>query len=215
MTSFDLRKASRPLRPEGYSGALGMQDLGGLLRAHFRRELAVIAGLCFTEIDRAFMLWGAIALLIFSLAQFSSLSWTTQAVLDAALTGAGIASTSGLTWPLATSERLRWVVGLWAVLMMSGMAVTAWGIFAGVAAILTHLCGLWLGLCAFGYGLMALGMRSRAFATASLVHVWAMATLSYQPAWQFLNSGLIMALTLFFFAVVPWDMAASETDSPC
>jgi len=192
-----------------------MQDLNGLLKLHLRRRAQRVAGICFTEIDQAFVIWGVLALSIFLLAQFSSLNWTHQAVIDAAFTGAGIASTSGLTWQLATDEKLRWVVFLWAGLMSAGMVITAYGIFAGVGLILANLCPIWLSLCALGYGAMAVGMRSHAFTAASLVHSVAILTLHHQPSWQFLITGAVMSITLLFFSVVPWDMQASEIDSPC
>lgn len=162
---------------------------------------------CFSEIDQAFIVWGVLTLSIFSLGQFSPISWTAQAVLDAALTGAGIATTSGLTWAIATQAKLRWVIFLWAVLMTIGIVVTAWGLFYSSALILSNLCFLWLGLCAAGYGAMAIGMKSRCFTAACLVHFVAIASLSYSSSYQFLISGLVMAFTLFFFSVVPWDRA--------
>ncbi|MEL6603053.1 MAG: hypothetical protein AAFP20_07490 [Cyanobacteria bacterium J06614_10] len=211
MTSFDLRDVP----PSQNTESLGMQDLGGLVRAHLRNRVAAISDICFTEIDQAFVIWGLLSLGIFSLAQFSLLSWATQSVVDAALTGFGIVSTAGVTWQLASQERLRWVIFLWAVLMALGMVVTAYGIFGSVGFILINLCRFWLGLCALGYGVMAVGMRSHSFTAASLVHAFAMAILHHQPAWQFLTTGLVMAFTLFFFSVVPWDMQASEIDMPC
>ena len=57
MTSFDLR--DNPVPP--YSGALGMQDLNGLLRVHIKQRAQRIAGICFTEIDQAFVIWGLLA----------------------------------------------------------------------------------------------------------------------------------------------------------
>lgn len=160
---------------------------------------------CFTEIDQAFLVWGALTVIIFSLAQFSPISWMTQAVVDAALTGIGIAMTSGLTWAIATQAKLRWVVLLWALLMAAGSLVTAYGIFCGNALILLNLCPLWLGLCAAGYGTMAIGMKSRCFTAAFWVHLGAMVFLSNIASCQFFTSGLVIALTLFFFSVVPWD----------
>lgn len=155
------------------------------------------------------------AITIFFLAQFSHLSWTTQSSIDAALTGIGIAGSAQLTWRLACSEKLRWVVFLWAVLMAGGMVVTAYGIFCSVVLVLAHLCSLWLGLCAVGYLAMGLGLRSRCFGAASLVHGMAITALSLNPSWQFLTTGLVIALTLFFFSVVPWDMREAEADELC
>jgi hypothetical protein len=171
--------------------------------------------LSFTELDQAFLAWGFIALAIFSLAQFSHMSWTSQSLIDAALTGVGIVGTAKLTWRLACNERLRWVVCLWAVLMMGGTIATTYGIFCGVGPILMNLCSMWLGLCALGYLAMGVGLRSRCFSAASLVHAIAIIVLKLHPSSQFLTSGLVMALTLFFFSVVPWDMRAAEAEELC
>lgn len=160
---------------------------------------------CFTEIDQAFLAWGFITAVIFAIAQFSSISWTTQAILDAALTGAGIATTSGLTWAIACHAKLRWVIFLWAGLMTAGTVVTVYGVFYSSALILLNLCPLWLSVCAVGYGVMALGMQSRCFTAAGVVHLGAIVLLSNTLSWQFFITGLVMSLTLFFFSVVPWD----------
>jgi hypothetical protein len=205
---------------------IGMQDLSRLLTAHLKRAERtlnrsasravgqVLSSFSFTELDQAFVGWGAIALTIFSLAQFSALTWTSQAVIDAALTGIGIAGTSRLTWQIAAIARLRWVVCLWAVLMMAGVVTTTCGIFGGVVPILANLCPLWLGLCAMGYAAMAVGLRSRCFSVAGLVHSLAIFALCAYPRWQFLISGLVMALTLFFFSVVPWDIQTDDELDP-
>ncbi|MFK8184830.1 MAG: hypothetical protein AB8B99_15775 [Phormidesmis sp.] len=234
MTSFDLQEPSLPFT----SPTVGMQDVGGLIKVHFRmhlgrsrnqlqafpyrlvqrfihQRLKCLSAIAFTEIDRAFLVWGAITIIIFSLAQFSSLSWATQAFIDAALTGLGITSTSKLTWRLACNERLRWVVCLWAVLMAGGMIATAYGIFCGVGAILVNLCVLWLSVCALGYLAMAIGLGSRSFSAASAVHALGIPFLVWHPAHQFFTSGLVIALTLFFFSFVPWDMRESEAEELC
>jgi hypothetical protein len=203
-----------------------MQDLSRLLTAHLKRAektfnrsarqsvSQMLSRLSFTALDQAFVGWGAIALIIFLLAQFSALTWTTQSVIDAALTGAGIAGTSRLTWQIAAIARLRWVVCLWAVLMMAGVVATACGIFGGVVPILANLCPLWLGLCAMGYAAMAVGLRSRCFSAAGLIHSLAIFALCVYPRWQFLTSGLVMALTLFFFSIVPWDIQTDDDLEP-
>ncbi|MGB7248000.1 MAG: hypothetical protein WBC73_03595 [Phormidesmis sp.] len=211
MNSFNL---TQPLLPP-HSETIGMRDLKGLMKAHLKQWDSVLSAVYLSELDQAFVAWGLIAIAIFSTAQFSPLSWTTQAMLDAALTGVGIAGTSGLTWQIAHIAQLRWVVFLWATLMTSGMIITAYGIFGGVGLILINLCPLWLGLCAAGYLAMSVGMRSRCFSACAVVHGLAIAGLEIYPGWQFFTSGLVMALTLFFFSVVPWDMRAIEAEEPC
>lgn len=222
MTAFDSTDHPYMFLPAGSSpDALGMQDLNGLLKVHLKNKLAlhsplnVFADICFTAIDQAFVIWGVITFAIFCFAQFSMLDWRIQAVIDSALTGVGVLTTSGITWKIANEEKLRWVIFLWAGLMGSGVIATTYGIFYSVVPILSNLCLLWLGLCAVGYGIMAVGMQSRCFTAACLVHGLAIAGLDYQTGWQFLASGFVMAFTLFFFSVVPWDMQASEFDNPC
>lgn len=214
MTFFDL---SEPIPAN--SRAAEVTSLGGALSTHLKRQakrwIKVFSTIRLSELDQAFVGWGLAALLIFSLAQFSTVSWPVQAVLDASLTGATVAGTSGLTWQIAEVARLRWVVLLWAVLMSLGMGVTAYGIFCGVGLILINLCSLWLGLCALGYLAMAVGMRSRCFGACALVHGLAITGLTLHPGWQFFTSGLVMALTLFFFSIVPWDMREVAASEPC
>ena len=169
-------------------------------------SLSAFRSIYFTEIDQAFLVWGALTLSMFSLGQFSSISWTRQAVLDAVLTGIGVVVTSRLTWAIATQAKLRWVIFLWAGLMTAGTAITLYGIFYSSALILVNLCALWVGLCAAGYGAMAVGMRSRCFTAVCLVHLGAIGFLSHASCWQFCDSGLVIALTLFFFSFVTWDL---------
>jgi len=214
MITFDTCNLSTPFLADEVRG------VNHRLLRYFMGRVHTLPTICFTEIDQAFLVWGAVTLAIFSLAQFSTMSWTLQSLLDSALTGFGIAVTSGLTWAIASEAKLRWVIFLWAGLMVGGTVVTAYGIFYGSALILSNLCLLWLGLCAAGYGAMAMGMKSRCFTAACLVHLGviflgkgcAIAALSYLLHWQFFGSGLVMTTTLFFFSVVPWDMQASADD---
>ncbi len=208
MTSFDLRDTIETNESE----SLGTQYLSGSLSSFFKQRFQDWPGVCFSPIDQAFLVWGGLTLIIFLTGQFSSMSWMTQATLDAALTGAGIAWASGLNWTLIDDERLNWVIFLWAGLMTLGMSVTAYGIYGCVSAIMVSLCPLWMGLCALGYGAMAVGMRSHAFTAACLVHILAIPVLYHQPNWQYLTTGLVISLTLLFFSIVPWDMQVAEAD---
>ena len=210
--------ASNFPKPSVAEQAVNLQASVVLLRRHFTHSLQGLLSWHFTKIDQAFLLWSALTLFIFSLGQFSTISWTSQAVLDAALTGMVISVTSGLTWAIAGIAKLRWVIFLWAGLISAGTIATAYGIFCGSALILPNLCLLWLSLCVAGYGVMAIGMKSRCFTAACWVHLAALAlplcksfaglryTDSYVGGWQFFNSGLVIASTLFFFSVVPWDI---------
>ena len=237
MTSFDISEASplsaltsqpKPYANEQLAQMIGMRDPLSLAKAHLKFLVSQLVAegrvtaenlaekVCFTYIDQAFILWGVASVAIFFIAQFSLLSWATQAVVDAAITGACIASTSSLTWKIAKEENLRWVVFLWAVLMAGGMALTAYGIFCGVGSILINLCPIWLGLCALGYTVMGMKMWSYSFTAAAIIHGIGIFSVSFVPSWQFLASGLIIALTLFFFSVVPWDMrSVPATGDPC
>ena len=200
MTAFDSIDSAKP------SIVTQAFNAHSLPQRHLAQTLQSLTQFHLSEFDQAFVMWGVLTAVAFSLGQFSPMSWTVQAILDAALTGAVISVTSGLTWEIATVAKLRWVIFLWAVLMSAGTVITVYGIFFSSSFILSHLCLLWLGLCAVGYGAMAIGMRSCCFTTACLVHLDAIAFLSYAPSWQFFNSGLVMALTLFFFSFVSWDM---------
>ncbi|MGB3788123.1 MAG: hypothetical protein WA949_08935 [Phormidesmis sp.] len=210
MTSFDFRDTIETHENE----SLGVQDLGGLLNIRFQPYFKLKAqnwlSFHFSSIDQAFLVWGGLTLIIFLTGQFSSMSWMTQATLDAALTGTGIAWASGLTWTLIDDKRLNWVIFLWAGLMTLGMSVTAYGIYGCVSGIMVSLCPLWMGLCALGYGAMAAGMRSHAFTAACLVHTLAIPVLYHQPSWQYLTTGLVISLTLLFFSIVPWDMQIEQ-----
>ncbi|MEM6452529.1 MAG: hypothetical protein AAF703_19705 [Cyanobacteria bacterium P01_D01_bin.105] len=227
LNSSDLQK---PLLADQ---ALEMQPPSSLLKVYPNQRLNAFPRIYFTEIDQAFLVWGVLTLVIFSFAQFSPMSWLTQSILDAALTGVGMAITSGLTWAIANQAKLLWVVLLWTGLMSAGTIVTVYGIFYSSPLILSNLCLLWLGLCVAGYGVMAIGMRSRSFTVACLVHLGALALpfyeriaslnhtflnstfLNYTLNWQFLSSGLVIALTLFFFSVFPWDRQVPDNDISC
>jgi hypothetical protein len=65
---------------------------------------------------------------------------------------------------------------------------------------------MWLGLSAIGYICTGIGMRSRAFTLASLVHLLGIAVLPYLGSWQFLSTGIVIAASLLVFAGVQWDM---------
>ncbi len=206
MTFFHLHNA---IEAED-NQSLGMQDIGGLLSVLLKQKAQFWPSFELSAIDQAFLIWAGITLVIFLTGQFSSVSWAMQTVIDAALTGVGIASTSRLNWALVGDERLNWVIALWAVLMTAGMCVSAYGIYACESLIMVNLCPLWMGLCALGYGAMAVGMRSHAFTAACLVHTLAIALLHHQPNWQYLTTGLVISSTLVFFSVVPWDMQVEE-----
>jgi predicted membrane protein len=69
-----------------------------------------------------------------------------------------------------------------------------------------HLADLWLGLSAIGYFFTGVGLRSRAFLVAGIVHLLGIVILPYFMGWQFLTAGLIMTANLLVFAESQWDM---------
>lgn len=103
-------------------------------------------------------------------------------------------------------ERLRWVLYSWVILMLTGVALTDLSIFLSWGEILMRLCPMWLALSALGYFCTGIGMRSRAFTLAGMVHLLSILVLPYVGGWQFLTTGLVMATSLALFAEVQWDM---------
>ncbi len=184
--------------------ALDVQDLCGLLTLDCKVGRKTLFKHHFTRIDQVFLVWGIISACIFLTAQFLPISWTVQAAVWSALTLTGMVAMTRLAWFWVQVERLRWLIYLWSGLMLLGVGATAWGVFHGVGFILMNLCALWLLLCTIGYLVMGVGMESRSFLAAALVHASAAMTLS--PGWQFLTTAVVMAGSLFLFACVQWDM---------
>jgi hypothetical protein len=189
--------------------ALDLQDLEGLLRIDIKIENVQLFSGFYTRIDRVFLLWGIIAAIVFSTAQFLTISWTSQAIFWSILTLIGVWRTWSLSWYWVTVERLRWVVYVWVGLMLAGIGLTNWGIFAGGWAILPHLCSLWLGLSALGYLATAWGLKSRALMISGFVHLGVIPLLAYAANWQFLLTGIVTAGSLFLLAEVQWDMQSN------
>ena len=138
-------------------------------------------------------------------AQFAPIDWITQAKFWSVLTGIGTIAMTILTHFWVKVERLRWVLYAWIVLMISGMAVTDFGIYYGLG-ILMHLCHLWLCLSAIGYFCTGIGLRSRAFIFSGLFHILGIFILPFCVGWQFLVTGLVMTANLLMFAETQWDM---------
>lgn len=185
---------------------LDIQDLKGLLKINLKLGNITILSSFYTRIDQVFLLWGWISLIIFMIAQFLPVSWITQAYWWSTLTIVGTLGMTGLSYYWVKVERVAWIVYWWMLLMVIGLTLTNFGIFGGWSNILMNLCPLWLGLCAFGYLGTGIGLRSRAFLMAGILHIISIPLLPYLISWQFLVSGLIMGGTLLFFAEVQWDM---------
>jgi hypothetical protein len=186
--------------------ALDFQDRKGLLRIHIELGDKTLVSALYTRIDQVFIIWGLISAIIFITAQFLPLSWMIQAGFWTVLTLIGTIAMVCLTNFWVKVERLQWILYFWVSLMLGGVIVTDLSIFLGWGQILMRLCPLWLGLSAIGYLGTGLGMRSRAFILAGLLHLLGITILPYVGSLQFLATGIVMAVSLLLFAEVQWDM---------
>ena len=185
---------------------LDVQDLQGLIRWRWQVQQRTLVSWLYTRIDQVFLLWGWITGVIFLTPQFLAVSWTDQAILWSVLSVVGAAVMTWLAWFWVKVEQLRWLIYLWCELVLLGVALTDYGIFAGSAMVLMNLCALWLGLCAIGYGVMGLGMRSRTFMLMAGLHLLAIPVVNLVPAYQFLLTALVVSGSLFVLAELQWDM---------
>lgn len=186
--------------------ALDFQDRQGLLSLDIKLGDKTLISVFYTRIDQVFILWGLISAAIFITAQFAPISWVIQAGLWSVLTLMGMIGMVVLTHFWVKVERLRWVLYFWVILMLTGVVLTDLSIFLSWGPILMRLCPMWMGLSALGYFGTGVGMRSRAFTLASIVHLLGIAVLPYLGGWQFLSTGIVMAASLLMFAGVQWDM---------
>ena len=186
--------------------ALDSQDRQGLWRIKVQiKDKTLFSGI-YTRIDQVFVIWGLISATIFLTAQFTPISWMSQAIFWSVLTASGTVAMVLLTHFWVAVERLRWVLYFWVSLMLSGLAITDLGIFLGWSQVLMNLSHLWLGLSALGYLGTGLGMGSRAFIVSGMIHLLGIALLPYVGGWQFLTTGVLMVANLFIFAESQWDM---------
>lgn len=186
--------------------ALDFQDRQGLLQLKLKISNKTLFHSLYTRIDQVFVVWGVITAVIFITAQFAPIDWITQATFWSVLTGIGTIAMTVLTHFWVKVERLRWMLYAWIALMLGGVIVTDLGIFLGWGRVLMHLCHLWLGLSAIGYFCTGLGLRSRAFIIAGMVHLVGILILPFCLGWQFLATGLVMSANLLMFAETQWDM---------
>ncbi len=185
---------------------LDVQDIKGLLTVNWKiGNYTLFSGL-YTRIDQVFLLWGWISLMIFITAQFFPISWIDQAYWWSGLTLLATLGMIVLTYCWVRIEHMTWLVYCWALLMFIGVGLTNLAIFGGWSQILSNLCPLWLLVCALGYLATGIGLQSRSFTLAGLLHFLAIPLLSYVSGLQFLATGMIVAGTLLFFAEVQWDM---------
>jgi hypothetical protein len=184
---------------------LDLQDLDGAWKICWQvgdRQFSAV----YTRIDQVFVIWGLMAVLMFSVAQVIPLSWGVQAIAWSALTAIGIVCMVGLTTFWARVERLMWLVYCWAALMLGGVVLTDLGIFLGWGTVLVSLCPLWLGLSAIGYFCTGFGLQSRTFVLLGMIHLASAWYVQNLVAWQFLVTGFVIGGSLLFLAQVQWDM---------
>lgn len=186
---------------------LDVQDLKGLISWQWKIKEKTIISLLYTRIDQVFLLWGWIVGIIFLTPHlFPTFAWGHQALLGSALSLIGIGGMIGFAWFWVKVEQLSWLIGLWGGLILGGLAITNYGIFAGVGNVLGNLCALWLLICSVGYLCMSWGLRSRTFALAGACHLATIGLLNWLPIYQFLITAIVMAGTLFLLAELQWDM---------
>lgn len=185
---------------------LDLQDLCGLLQINWSIGNKTLFCNVYTRIDQVFIVWAVITALIFITAQFCPISWQFQGILWSVVSIIGTGAMIHLSNFWVSVERLRWLIYLWASLMLIGVFITNIGIFCLIPSILMNLCPLWLGLSAIGYLVMGLGMKSKTFIISGVIHLLAINLLTYVTGWQFFVTGLIMSSCLFLLAELQWDM---------
>lgn len=181
-------------------------DLEGIARVQIKIKQKTLLSLFYTRIDRVFAIWALLSACIFFTAQFSPIDWVAQATLWSILSIVGSLMMAALTAVWVRGEQLRWLLYSWAALMLGGTIATDLAIAFSWGWVLMNLCSFWLGLIALGYALTALGMRSRAFVLACIIHLLGIVLLPWVGGFQFLTTGLILAVTLLLFAEMQWDM---------
>lgn len=186
--------------------ALDFQDRQGLWQLKLQIQNKTLFYSFYTRIDQVFVVWGLISAVIFITAQFAPIDWITQAIFWSVLTIIGTVGMTCLTHYWVKVERLRWVLYAWIILMLGGVILTDLSILLSWGQVLMHLCHLWLGLSAIGYFATGWGLRSRAFIIAGIFHLFGIVILPYCMGWQFLATGMIMAINLLIFAETQWDM---------
>ncbi len=168
-------------------------------------EIINLSGI-YTCIDQAMTVWGFIAAIIFMTAQFSPVSWTTQALFWSIITLVGVIAMTTLTHPWTVLEKISWLLYTWVFLMLVGILITDYAVVYHCGFMLSHLCALWLILSSIGYLFTGWGMRSRAFFVAAIIHGLTILILPSVSGWQFGVTGLVMMSNLWIFSEVQWDM---------
>lgn len=186
--------------------ALDIQDLQGILHLNWKVGSRTLILAHYTRIDQIFMLWAGVAALIFMTAQLSPLSWTMQSFIWTLLTFAAAILMGLWSWYWTGVERLRWLLWLWATVLLTGVGLTDFSIYTYWGMVMGHLCHLWLFLCAIGYVLTGIGLQSRSLLLMAVIHLGGIPLLSLAGSLQFLVTGLVMASTLAVLGEYQWDM---------
>ena len=190
----------------GKQEQLTFQDIKGLWRINLKIGNFTLYSGFHTRIDQVFLLWGGLVFIIFAIAQFFPISWTNQAYWWSVLTAGATLGMIALSYCWSRIEGVIWIIYWWSLLLLVGVGLTDFGIFCGVGSILLNLCPLWLGLSALGYWVTGMGLRSRTFILAGLLHLLGIFLLPYLAQWQFLATGTIIGGILLLLAELQWDM---------
>lgn len=180
-------------------------DLHGVIKIQFGNPQNPFISTYLTRLDQALLTWGVATAIIFSVAQFSFLDWHTQAILWSVLSCLIVSISGKLTWFWVTTRKQHWILYGWTLLVITGLCVTDYGIWQGSGLILRHLCALWLAISAIGYGLTGIGIKAPALILLGVVHAFTIPSLTLLPLHQFLLTGSIMSVSLFFLAAFHWD----------
>lgn len=185
---------------------LDLQDRYGALSLNYRLKGFNLSLGTYTRIDQVFLVWGITCGIMFATAQFSAISWQTQAIVWSIATVVAMGVMVYLSGFWAKVERLVWTLYFWALLVLIGLTITDLGIFLSWGWVMANLCHIWLGLTGIGYLATAIGTRSRSLAMAGGVHFLAIALLPHFSSLPFLTTGIVMTVTCAIFAQVQWDM---------
>lgn len=180
-------------------------DLHGVIKIQLGPQANAWIATYLTRLDQALIAWGVVTAIIFLIAQSYLIDWQTQAILWSALSCAAIAISGQLTWFWITTRQQRWIFYSWSILVLVGLGLTDYGIFAGAGIILSNLCPLWLSLSALGYITTGIGIQAQALVLIGLVHGLTIPILMWVPTSQFLFTGGVMSASLFLLATFHWE----------
>ena len=180
-------------------------DLHGVIKIQFGDSDHALISTYLTRLDQALLAWGIATAAIFLVAQFNLLDWPTQAILWSALSGLVIVISGRLTWFWVTTRNQRWIVYGWSLLVIAGLFLTDYSIWSGWGFVLRHLCALWLALSAMGYTITGIGIKAPALILLGIIHACAIPILTLLPSHQFLLTGIVMSVSLFFLAAFHWE----------